>query len=188
MELTQKILKELIYYDPKTGLFIWLLRDIKWFTHCKYPQMTCDHWNLMYENKIAGCIRDTKDEFSSKYIGIKVLGIPYRAHTLAWLYIYGYMPLIIDHIDHNGLNNAILNLRDSTHMENQQNRPMQKNNTSGFTGVSWKSKLKKWQVQINFNKKRVYGGVFSNLNDAIKRRQELNIEYGFHKNHGKKYV
>ncbi len=55
---------------------------------------------------------------------------------------------LVDHIDRNGLNNTKANLRRCTHLQNQWNKGVSKNNTSGFKGVSWDNGHKKWQAQI----------------------------------------
>lgn len=61
-----------------------------------------------------------------------------------------------------------------------------KNNSSGFTGVCFDKNANKWRVDIRVDGKLIYGGLFDILSDAIDRRKEMNIEYGFHKNHGRK--
>jgi hypothetical protein len=57
----------------------------------------------------------------------------------------------IDHIDGNGLNNRKSNLRLATHCENNRNRKINKNNTSGFKGVTWDNKTAKWRAKIMLN-------------------------------------
>jgi hypothetical protein len=76
------------------------------------------------------------------------------AHRRAAL-LYGilkslYDPLLIDHINHNGLDNRRCNLRAVTHEENQRNQSKTKRKTSSrFKGVSWHKKDKCWRVSIN---------------------------------------
>src|ERR1700739_2614028 len=53
-----------------------------------------------------------------------------------------------DHIDRHGLNNQRANLRPATNQQNQMNRRLGKDSTSGLKGVSWNKKAGKWQAQI----------------------------------------
>lgn len=58
----------------------------------------------------------------------------------------------VDHIDGNSLNNQRKNLRICTRSQNLFNKTKQKNNTSGFKGVSWCERDKVWRAQIDANK------------------------------------
>ncbi len=82
----------------------------------------------------------------------------------------------VDHIDNCKTNNNITNLRWATSKENNQNRSMGKNNTSGIVGVSWDKKSNKWQAQIKIDGITVNLGFFTNIEDAkqvrIKRANE----------------
>jgi hypothetical protein len=80
--------------------------------------------------------------------------------------------LCVDHIDHQTLNNTKENLRILSTAENGQNRKPRKT-ISGIKGVAWKEANKKWQVQLMINRKKIYGGVFENLEDAKNRAIEL---------------
>lgn len=82
-----------------------------------------------------------------------------------------------DHIDRNQLNNRKYNLRKATQKENSRNRTKQKNNTSGFTGVSWHKRQQQWFAYIKFDKKLKYLGYFDNKKDAIIARLEAEKEY-----------
>lgn len=95
-----------------------------------------------------------------KYWQLEVGGKAYRAHRIIFLMHHGYLPKQIDHIDGNGLNNDIENLRAANHGQNQHNKGTQKNNTSGFKGVSWHKRDKKWQAFIKFDGKKRYLGSF----------------------------
>lgn len=66
----------------------------------------------------------------------------------------------IDHKDQNKLNNRKSNFRFCTQAENLQNRGKQKNNTSGFKGVSWDKARKRWKAQIAYNSKNKFIGRF----------------------------
>lgn len=72
----------------------------------------------------------------------------------------------IDHIDRNPLNNCRLNLRYVTHHQNMMNTSKQKNNTSGFRGVTWDRHAKKWAAQIFVNGKHLHLGLYTDIMDA----------------------
>lgn len=75
-----------------------------------------------------------------------------------------------DHIDRNPLNNRRSNLRPVTVEENNRNRSLFQNNTSGITGVSFEPSRNGWRARIYFNNKRHELGVFKDKNDAIRAR------------------
>ncbi len=69
--------------------------------------------------------------------------------------------LLVDHINHNGLDNRKANLRLATCSQNNYNRiHFIKSKSSKYTGVSWQKQRKKWIVLIRYNKKRKYIGYF----------------------------
>ena len=84
------------------------------------------------------------------------------------------LPKYIDHIDGNKLNNNPSNLRPCTIQENNRNRKLQKNNTSGYTGVyvDNRNPHKKYQASIRVDKKNVSLGYFSSAYDASIAYQE----------------
>ncbi|WP_139074748.1 hypothetical protein [Paenibacillus elgii] len=85
--------------------------------------------------------------------------------------------IICDHRDHNTKDNRKMNLRQSTISENQMNKTIQRNNTSGVTGVSWFKTRNTWVVRINVNKKRIIIGYFKNFEEAVKARKEAERKY-----------
>lgn len=126
-ELTAERLRELLSYDPDSGLFRWRV------TLCSSARA----------GKIASC----KDRHG--YVRIGIHGESYRAHRLAWLYVHGEWPE--DQIDHiNGVRDAnwIANLREASHTENQQNHGLSRRNKSGHQGVVRHRQTGKWQAQI----------------------------------------
>lgn len=71
-----------------------------------------------------------------------------------------------DHVNGNTLDNRIENLRTCTHKQNMWNSKMQRNNTSGFKGVSFHKKTKKWQATLGVNGGLVYLGLFGKQREA----------------------
>lgn len=113
------------------------------------------------------------------------MGKGYRAHRICWALYYGEWPENeIDHDDHDGFNNKISNLFEKTHTGNMQNQSIQKRNSSGFCGVHWDKRDKRWIAKIKANGKVIHLGNHILKDDAIAARRSANIKYGFHRNHG----
>lgn len=72
----------------------------------------------------------------------------------------------VDHINNNKLDNRKENLRVCTRSENMRNRGKNKNNKSGYKGVSWFARDSCWTAGIKHNGKRIYLGLFDNPADA----------------------
>ena len=99
--LTLDYLKQLLNYDPLTGIFTWVVSRNR---RVKIGQ-------------IAGYLNSP-----ILHRRIEIDGKSYGAHRLAWLYVYGYFPCgVVDHIDGNPSNNKITNLRECTQGENSRN-------------------------------------------------------------------
>ena len=161
--LTQEKLKELLDYNPDTGIFI--------------RKVIIKKGNI---GDISGHLH------KSGYIVICVNGKHYRAHRLAWFYVYGIWPKKLDHGDQNKSNNKINNLRETTHKENAKNMKRSAANKSGITGVRWHKRDKLWAAEIRVNGRSIYLGGYREKDRAIERRQLANVLYGFHENHGGK--
>lgn len=72
--------------------------------------------------------------------------------------------LEVDHkISEKTLDNSLENLRVANHLQNVSNRGVLKSNTSGYLGVSWSNRLKKWVAQINLGNKKKHLGVFEDV-------------------------
>lgn len=144
-------LKELLDYDPLTGIFV-----------CRISRRGGNSGHGLCIGDIAGSLHQ------KGYWHIGIDGEEYKAHRLAWFYVYGIWPeLQIDHRDHNRTNNRIENLRDVTQFENQQNRIHAcKNNSSGFLGVHFEKSTGKYVAQIRINGKGKYIGRFLTADEA----------------------
>ena len=118
-----------------------------------------------------------------KYMRLKIYGKLYPAHRVIWALVYGAWPVNqIDHVDGNGLNNRIENLRDVAPGENAKNRKRYDRNSSGVSGVSWRSN--KWIARIRVNGSLIHLGSFAEFSDAVAARKTAEVKYGFHPNHG----
>ena len=83
-----------------------------------------------------------------------------------------------DHRNHDTLDNRRENIRAATHSQNQQNRPgLDSHNTSGFRGVSWNKKRKKWVANIGVGGKYKYLGLFTDINKAAAVYSAANRKY-----------
>lgn len=82
-----------------------------------------------------------------------------------------------DHINRDRLDNRKVNLRTATRTENAINRGKNKNNTSGFKGVSWNKGNNKWLAHIKVNYKLINLGTFRDIKDAVLVRQNAERIY-----------
>jgi hypothetical protein len=152
--ITQERLREVLDYDPDTGIFVWKV------------QLS----SRGVVGTVAGCYckRDG-------YIRISVDGYFCLAHRLAWFYVTGEWPKgQIDHKWGERSNNRIADIRDATHSQNQQNRHgPQRNNTSGYSGVGWQKRDKRWRARIKVNGKEIVVGYFLSKEEAVEARDEM---------------
>lgn len=167
--ITQEELKHLLIYDSETGGFKW---KRKGYRYRNLPMRKAGNERL--------CNTSGKS-----YLWIQINRKSYPGHVLSWLYNYGSYPnFSIDHINGNGLDNRIDNLRDVTHADNMKNKRIYKTNVSGVAGVRYISVHKKWLVDISSEGERIYLGIFDSLLDAVCVRKQAEKNFGFHSNHG----
>lgn len=143
--LTQDRLKELLDYDPETGVFtIRLYRG-----------------GRVKAGEVAGA------PMNRGYVHIKADGKKYLAHRLAWLWTHGAWPTNeIDHINGERDDNRIENLRSVTKKQNCENRKQQINNKSGYRGVHWHKASGKWQAMIRHCGELIPLGLFNDVTEA----------------------
>ena len=174
-ELTQSYLKEALHYNPKTGEFTWNVRPRSHFR----TDRGLIAFNCKFAGKPAGC-KQTPKRRRSSYIHIKINNKTHYAHRLAWLYMFGEWPENhIDHIDGNGLNNRLENLRDVSNRGNSMNQKTPLNNTSGVKGVYWNKECKKWRARIMINGKSKSLGYHTTLEAAAAARAAAALEHGY---------
>lgn len=144
--LTQSDVKAQFDYDAENG---WLIRKK-------------DEYGRPY-NKPAGHNPDC-----CGYGNVRINGKVYRVHRIIWLWHKGTWPQFeIDHIDQNKMNNRIENLRDVDSKENNHNRGIQSNNTSGFPGVCLHKASGKYVAKIKNSGEITHLGLFITPEEAF---------------------
>lgn len=158
--ITQQELKELLHYNPDTGVFTWIK----------------DRGSVKCKNRIAGC--DNGIGYLVITVTLQGKRKSYKLHRLAWLYIYGEWPKnFIDHINHNTIDNRISNLRDVSFSGNSQNRNKpSKTNSTGYLGVSNYTDGK-FKSQIILNYEYIFLGVFDTAIEAHKAYLQAKRKY-----------
>lgn len=152
--LTQSKLKELLEYCPLTGAFTWSRRR-----------------RGVRFGRLAG-------SYSIGGVRIELGGKTYNAGRLAYLYVHGVLPDMVDHINRNPQDNRIDNLRPATYSQNNCNKGVRSDNQLGVKGV--RRHRNKYLVQMKIRGKMFYK-TFSTLEEASELatllRQELHGEF-----------
>lgn len=164
--ITPDELRRMLAYNPDTGAMTWRTRPASDFraTGGADAQTTARRWN----GKNAGKPALTS---GSRYLSGTINGMNARAHWVAWMMYYGVPPVYeIDHINGDGKDNRIANLRDVPRSINHRNRPQAKETASGRTGVSWDATRKKWTARIKVEGITKNLGRFDLVSDAISAR------------------
>ena len=147
--ITAAELRELLHYDPETGVFT-RIKIVAPQSRIKIGDVAGSLWDGYWRIKLGG--RG---------------GRSYAAHRLAWLYMTGSWPEDeIDHANLNSADNRWENLREACRSTNIANTRRRSDNASGFKGVYWSKELGKWRAEITVHKKRVFLGSFSSPEDA----------------------
>jgi len=134
-------LLRIMHYEPALGVFRWRVAINK----------------KSVPGRVAGGVNKALG-----YLSIGIAGKRYYAHRLAWFYMTEQWPDMVDHRDGDGLNNKWENLRLATKRENALNAKKSIQNISGYKGVSWHAKSRKWQSHCG----PLYIGLFDSQEDA----------------------
>lgn len=152
--ITRRRLKELLVYEPSTGIFRWAKSRV-------------------------GCRKgDAAGTLVNGYIGIKLDRRRYLAHQLAFLYMTGEVPVEIDHKNRHPGDNRWHNLRSSTTSQNHANVVVPHGKSaSGIRGVGFRKETGRWFGHIQFEGKRIQLGTFATIEEAaaVRRHAELCI-------------
>lgn len=176
MTLTQEEAHRL--FDYKDGALYWKERPRADFK----TDLAWKQWNPKHAGERAGC-------WSGHHVTV---GINNKSHPLArviFIWHHGFLPEIVDHADCNPMNNQISNLRAATKAENQRNAGMFAHNTSGYKGVIFNKRSKKWNAQIKIFGLNKYLGTFADKETAAEFVQlAREMIHGNFANHGLKGV
>lgn len=144
--LTQERLKELLIYNPLTGVF---------------SRLTSTSSRARVGGVAGGVNQDG-------YIRINIDGKLYMAHRLAFLYMTGKWPeKLVDHIDTIPDHNWWSNLREASQAENVQNlKSAMCNNISGLLGVTYNKRTNRFVARIRLNGVSKYLGTFESGEEA----------------------
>ncbi len=146
--VTAERLRELLDYNRETGEF----------------RRKISGSNRVKPGAIAGSL------MGEGYLLSYVDGRRYLNHRLAWLYVHGHWPAAhVDHINGVRSDNRLANLREASHAQNLAHRvKLDKDNKSGYRGVSWCKEKRKWAAEVRHNGQRRRLGRFDNIEDAAK--------------------
>lgn len=121
------------------------VRDMRWFAY------KSGHGNTFYARSNG---RDSAGKPVAIHMHRLIMGDPHGMQ--------------VDHIDGDGLNNRRTNLRTATNQQNSWNDGKRSTNKSGYKGVSWKSRNKKWVAQIGAGGVKRHLGLFSSATEAAR--------------------
>lgn len=121
-----------------------------------------------------------------QYLCIFLLGKERLAHRIIWAHQLGEWPIVIDHINGNGLDNRWENIRSVTHHQNCLNMARNRGNKTGITGVHFHTKRREWRAKITYKGKTSFIGASKDLFEACCLRKSAENSLGFHPNHGKR--
>ena len=167
-EVSPDLLRQLLDYDPETGVLTWRARTPDMFKDGNIGRSAnCSAWNSRYAGTVAG-----SPDYEG-YILISILGKTYRASRVSFAIVNGYWPKDeIDHKDCASSDDRFCNLREATRAQNASNRRTPKNNTSGYKGVTFHKHHRKYLAQIGHRGLNIYLGLFDAAEEAAERRAE----------------
>lgn len=173
-----EVLRQLLRYEPDTGKLFWKPRGPEWFAHLENPDRESRIWNGRNAGRAAFTASDQKG-----YLQGQVLKYHTTAHRVIWAMHSGMWPEAVDHINGDGLDNRIANLRSVTAAENCRNSALPGNNTSGVLGVRFRKGS--WEASITTGGRQQHIGCFASKGEAVAARRQAEVDRGFHPNHGR---
>lgn len=163
--------RSVFIYDPETGNLIWKPRE-------GMPQR-----NAAVAGKVAGHRHICT--VGKAYIQVRVDRVLHYAHRIIWVMHHGPIPagMQIDHIDGDGTNNMLNNLRMVSPSENKRNMRKMVTNKTGHTGVQL-SKSGTYIAAGWSDGRPIHLGTAKTIEGAILLRKQWEAANGYHPNHG----
>ena len=144
--------------------------DIVYVKLDDYNEMICDiedwmrlkdrHWRLDGAGYVVTSIKKKYTSFH------RVVMIPEKGK-------------VVDHINHNKLDNRKNNLRVVTQSENSKNRACGSRNNTGVTGVYFLKNSGKWVAYVGDNGKNIRLGEFDDFDLAVLERKKAEEQYNY---------
>jgi hypothetical protein len=158
MQIHPSTLRQILRYDAETGHLFWRERPLEMFAREKDRK----RWNTRYAGK-----RALTTIHGGKYCRGPIFNRTYLAHRVAWALVNGEWPdQEIDHVNFDGTDNRLSNLRLATKKDNMRHRRSLPKSSSRYLGVTWHKKSKKWQASIEIDGKCKYLGLYPNEDSA----------------------
>lgn len=170
-------LRELLKYDPATGVLTWKERASSEFSNEKYAKT----WNKRFAGKQAFTYIG-----SNGYPQGTIGGVSLQAHRVIFKWMTDLEPQQIDHANCNRKDNRWSNLRASSSLLNKKNLRLRSDNTSGVCGVHYSKRDKRWIAQIGEKYQTITLGRFETKEEAIEARKQGEVVFGFSPDHGSK--
>ncbi len=151
-----ELLRQLLRYEPETGLLFWLPRDQSLFVLGRLTrEVSCKKWNLRYAGQKAGFT------MPGGYTQVSVFKKRLQAHRVIWAMMTGAWPVgELDHVNHDRSDNRFANLRPCDRVQNARNGRSHSDASSSFLGVSFFTRDRRWRSQIRVSNKNLHLGYF----------------------------
>lgn len=178
---TPAIIRELLDYNPETGVLIWRKRESRWFNS--------DHrmkwWNTRFAGKRAGSLRRRKTGYTFR--ALMIFNRIIAEHQVVWMWMTDTpLPEEIDHINQDATDNRWLNLRASDRLRNKHNRSLPINSSTGVMGVCFipTRKARPWKAHCFYRGERNHLGYHHTKEEAARAVAQFREGKGFSKQHG----